>query len=54
VDDSLLEEVSQNGAITPAIITDVQIFRRRPESRADLIFNQCSVVAKRRILPPRP
>ena len=45
VDDSLLAEVSQNGAITPNITERmVTYFREAKAVGADLIFNQCSSV----------
>lgn len=45
VDDSLLAEVSKNGAITPGITERmVTYFREAKSVGADLIFNQCSSV----------
>ncbi|WP_440895101.1 aspartate/glutamate racemase family protein [Amphibacillus sp. Q70] len=47
VDDSLLDEVSTVGDVTPSIVARMtSYFRVAEEKGADLIFNQCSSVGK--------
>lgn len=54
IDESLLDEVSQNGRVTPGIVSRMcRYFANAQDIGADLIFTQCSSVGEASLLAAR-